>query len=339
MSEKDIAAALQAFNIETAEPGESTEMIVDEADETEAEEESTLDLEKDEADETEEEDESTLEDDEKEEDEEEADEEDEEEDEQEADEAGEETPTLPDAYYRAALHQGLSKEEVFDMFDTNPEVALKTLASIYKATNSLSDKFASAGQVKLKEQKDQQEADAQAIKSIDIEALEKEYGDKDPLLAALKQQNEQLLALSEKVNAAPKKNSNESNEDIEVLNTFFSDQDMKQYDKFYGEGKDWENLTRIQETNRWSVVEMADRILAGAEAMGQKLKVTEALNMAHINVSEPVRANAIRDEIKKKVVKRSKSRTLGSSAGKAKKNKNKDVRTLEQKTKDRLSKL
>ncbi len=44
---------------------------------------------------------------------------------------------LPDAYYRAAIHQDWTPDEIKEFFEANPEKALKTLAKIHESTNKL----------------------------------------------------------------------------------------------------------------------------------------------------------------------------------------------------------
>ena len=62
------------------------------------------------------------------------------------------------------------------------------------------------------------------------------------------------------------------------------------YEDFYGTlPKDaviWDSLSPGQKMNRWAVVEMMDQMIVGATTLGREMKIDEALNLAHLSVTE-----------------------------------------------------
>lgn len=261
-------------------------------------------------------------------------------------EAGE-VPTLPEAYHRAAVHQGWKPEDVDEFFKENPSQALKTLANIYQSTNKLSERFAKLGAPKLEKPAAETKVPAKDLREANkaIEALEKEFGEDDPMIAELKRANDRAAAAEDRLDAMDKKISETATAgqtkadatDAKVLEEFFVADTLKPYTDFYGDKEDWDKLSPGQQANRWAVVNMADQILAGAETLGEELSITKALEMAHLNVSDTVREKVIRAGIQKQVVKRSKGVSLPASSGKSK-TAGKDQRTLEEKTAARMKK-
>ena len=255
-------------------------------------------------------------------------------------------PPLSDAYYRAAIHRGWKPEDVDELYKTNPELCVKTLGNIYEALNRSSREYATFGRI----QKEQRERDSQpTIKSVvetaekksefvgvDIEKLRKEYPD-DPIVELVDTQQKQSKALFDRIQALetirPAQTSDLpsgfTNAQIEAekqqsaaieqqIGTFFSSDELKGYDDFYGklpkDAVDWIALTPGQKQNRWGVIEMMDHMITGAHAHGRDMKIDEALRLAHLSVTEPIREKVIRDNLKAEVIKRSKGITLKPSA-------------------------
>ncbi|KKK50827.1 hypothetical protein LCGC14_3121120, partial [marine sediment metagenome] len=102
-----------------------------------------------------------------------------------------------------------------------------------------------------------------------------------------------------------------------MVDKFFIDPTLKPYVDFYGAGKDAAKLTQEQTGNRWSMLEMADNIILGSQAQGRNITAEEAMEMAHLLVSEPVREKALRVELSTKVKKRAKGVTLRPAKSKA----------------------
>lgn len=224
---------------------------------------------------------------------------------------------LPDAYYRAAVHQGWKPDEIKEFFEANPEKALTTLAKIHESTNKLSSEFARLGQVSLKSADKTAEpgtaTEAVAAKDVDIAAIKEQYGDDSAVVKAFEVMQAKLDSVST-LPAQPAQNAQQTlpqNDPMRTaVNKFFIDSALKPYEDFYGAGKDAAKLTQEQTGHRWSMLEMADNIILGSQAQGRAITVEEAMDKAHLLVSEPVREKALRTELSAKVKKRAKGVTL-----------------------------
>lgn len=248
---------------------------------------------------------------------------------------------LSEAHYRAAIHQGWKPEEIKEFLKTNSDLANRTFAKMYDDTNKMSREFATIGRAKQELAKKgtvsaatvmEQPEKKSEFKEIDIAKLRKDY-DNDPIVEMVAQQQEQNRALFEQVQGMTKGPDPAVRDEATIrasiqeeaaleqqIMTFFAGDDIKMYDDFYGalpkDAKNWDTLTQDQKLNRWNVLQMADQMLIGAQSQGRNMDVNEALTLAHLSVSESMREKIIRDEIKTKVVKRSKGLSLKPSSGK-----------------------
>ena len=258
------------------------------------------------------------------------------------DSAAGEPKGVSDAYYRAATHQGWKEDEIKSFYEANPELANRTFAKLLESTNTLSQEFAAIGRKKQEQAQQQQQQQQVAqpaakkddqqesgFKGVDIEDLRKKYDD-DPIVDVIDQLQQQNKLLSDKVDSQPVQGVQTSEDELRVklqqedvvnqqVAQYFKTDDLKPYNEFYGEipkdSKGWDGLTTAQKQNRWAVLELAEQILTGAEMQGRKMDVDEALDSAHLIVSEPIREKIIRNEIKSKVVKRGSGLTLKPNSG------------------------
>ena len=56
-------------------------------------------------------------------------------------------PAIPDNHYRAAVHQGWKPEDIKELYDSNPKLALKTLKKIHEDSHQVSQVFALKGRL------------------------------------------------------------------------------------------------------------------------------------------------------------------------------------------------
>ncbi len=248
---------------------------------------------------------------------------------------------LSEAYYRAAVHQGWKPEEIKDLLKANPEVANRTFAKLYDDTNKFSREFAAIGRAKQELARKGTVSAATVVepsekklefKEVDIVKLRKEY-DNDPLVEMMAQQQEQSKALFDQVQKLTKEPDQPVRDEATIrasiqeeaaleqqITVFFAGSDVKMYGEFYGElpkdAKDWKSLTQDQQLKRYQVLQMADDMLIGATSQGRDMGIDEALTLAHLSVSEPMREKVIRDKIKANVVKRGKGLSLKPAGGK-----------------------
>lgn len=254
---------------------------------------------------------------------------------------------LPDAFHRAAEHDGWKPDDIKGFFEADPERALVTFQNIYNSMNRASRDFANLGRTKAEQTRKQTEDaanvdDKTEVKDfVDVEALKKDYEDTalidgviKPLNDALKQVTEDVRSLKsqkspsaaeiefakrDQVTATQRAEATADEADTKLIEQFFTADDMKSYKDFYGTikaGQIFEDLQPGQQRNRYDVLQTADQMVVGNAMQGTKLSVNDALLRAHLLVTEPIREKVIREEIKSSIVKRNKGLTLRPSAGK-----------------------
>lgn len=244
---------------------------------------------------------------------------------------------VPDAYIRAAIHLGWKQEVVDDLVKNNPELALKTLENLYISTNNASREWSELGRAKIDAERAAASGAQTATDAVAQEdpavtalaaALKKEYPD-DPLIdtviAGLKkksvqQPKPQVSQPQAQYETATRRANAAANSAIDQrVNTFFSADVMKPYEKFYGKlelGQIPEDLSNGQQLNRLAVLEEAECIIAGHNMRNQKIEIEQAMEKAHFIVTEPIRKQVIRDNLKATATKRKKSMTLRPSDSK-----------------------
>lgn len=366
--EKEVQTEEEKKELETETKSKLSDIFGSDGDRTDSEEdldEPTSDLEEEEdEDQTgseDEEDESTSDDDSDEDEEENAEDEDEDKDGDEEKEADAES-TLPDSYVRAALHQGWKEDEVKEFFEENPKQAVKTLKNIYESTNRLSKKFSSLGRAQLEqkrkdttnEKKSQGEKKSE-FKGVDIEQLKKDYPN-DPIiegvvkplndaLGQMKQQMDNIRASdnSEAMSASEQRAKVQNDKIIESkITDFFTRDDIKPFEDMYGtveKGQTWDDLPQLQHQNRYAVLQQADLLLNGAAVQGEEMDIGQALNLAHMLVTDGMKEKIIRNKLKGKLKKRSNGVTLKPSKKKSKAKKVSKKKKLQTRVGKKLSKL
>ena len=252
-----------------------------------------------------------------------------------------ETPPISDAYRRAAIHRGWTDEEVDELYKSNPELCEKTLAKVHEEVNRASKDFAAIGRAR-KEQANKTEQIVQpqpvvpeqpVASAIDLTKLRDQYGADDPMITVVEAIQQRAIAaeqatatlraeLAQQRTEQPQQVSAAVERERQALgqqiNTFFNDEAAKLYDDFYGtveKGANWDDtLIPGQVANRIAVIEMADQIFAGAESLGRAIEFEEAMQLAHMSVSAPMKERVVRERITKEVTKRGKTLTLKPSS-------------------------
>lgn len=234
-------------------------------------------------------------------------------------------PQLSDAYYRAAIHSGMSEEEIAKFYKTDPELALKTFGTLYESMNRTSQEFAKLGRFK-KEQAakgDEKPEEKPDFIKMDSTELRTEMG--DAYADRFDKQQEQLAQLHDNMSkAAPVVNNNDqelldqsTKHAVEQIEIFFNAPDMVKYEQTYGVTKkgdaDWAGLMPSAMMNRQMVIDTAEQLLEGAAKLDMEMSIPDALERAHLLTTQPIRDKIIRDDIMAKVVKRSKGITLKPS--------------------------
>jgi len=234
-------------------------------------------------------------------------------------------PAIPDNYYRAAVHAEWTPEEIKELYDADPKLALKTLKRVFDDTNRVSQVFAEKGRLAAAQNQSQSQSQSQSqnqqlpatAPAIDMEKLKAQYED-DPfgaiakLIEAKNQPQPLQVVPQQPVQVANEQGSFQ--ERLAVFNEvtgFFKDKDMSDYEDFYGD--DQNNLTPGQYANRNAVTAQADLIMDGMELAGRKISVKDALTRAHFSISAPVTEKIVRNKLVKSAKKREKGMTLRSS--------------------------
>ncbi len=244
---------------------------------------------------------------------------------------------VPDAYIRAAIHHGLKEKDIGDMVEANPKSAMKLLESCYLSVNNASREWSELGRAKIEAERKQVTEPVVATETVEqedpkttalITKLRKEYVD-DPLIEVVikdleskpkpvqrqpvPQQQQNYETATARANAAGSLAIDQR------VNAFFNADVMKPYDKFYGKlelGQIPEDLTNGQQLNRLTVLQEAEFIMAGHNSRGKAIEVEQAMEKAHYVVTEPIRKQVIRDDLKATATKRKKSMTFRPSDSK-----------------------
>lgn len=240
---------------------------------------------------------------------------------------------IPEAYIRCAISQGWTSEDIEGEYKANPERCLRTLGNIYNSTNKVSREFAALGRARLQaEQQQQQQPDTGSeIKGPMTEEAIAKLADGDEVIEqAFKTMNKLALDQAKTIAEFAKQPVNRvdpvgnnvavntalDNATKMQIDTFFNADDMKPYNEFYGiigKGQDADDLTRRQRQNRYAVLQEADAIIAGKEIQGIRISTKEALESAHLLVTEHLREKIVVNKIKSSLTKRSKSKTIRPS--------------------------
>lgn len=249
---------------------------------------------------------------------------------------------IPDGYIRAAKRQGWKDEDITATIEANPDLALRVFQNAYETSNKATRDFAAIGRAKAdataKELEEKNKVDESEIKDlVNIAELEKNVDDTaivngvvKPLNDALKSALKEIRTLkkagpsaqdiaharNDQVAATARANASADAATELFIEQFFSAEDMKPYKDFYGivgEGQNTGDLTANQHANRLEVLQTAGQLIAGKDLQGIKVSDAEALEDAHLLVTESMREKVITDGIRSSLKKRSKGKTLQPS--------------------------
>jgi hypothetical protein len=250
------------------------------------------------------------------------------------DEDQKDKPQISDAYYRAAIHNKYTDDDIVKLMKADPDLALRTFGQMHESMNRASQEFADIGRFKKqqaeKDAEDKQKdkpADKPAYKKVDTTSIRAEHGDvladlidgqQNQIVSMQDQMNEQSVITTDAASSHSKELSEEQDKhSAEQIESFFGSKDMAKYVSEYGAPEQgdtkWTTLMPAEMMNRVAVLERADELVVGAVALGREMPLAEALERAHLMVTEPIREKIIREDIMAKVVKRSKGISLKPS--------------------------
>ena len=271
------------------------------------------------------------------------------------------TVSIPDALVRAAIHNGWEQADVDALIETNPELALKTLTSNYNSVTNASKEWSALGRAKIQSERDKVEVDTKVVEQApsltpaEKEKLIADYGT-DPVVARLIANADQQppkpavaapVQPSDLYNTATARANAAANSSVDQrVNSFFSNNSMSLYKEFYGElglSQSVNDLSNGQQEHRLNVLDHAECIMTGLRMRGIDATVEEALEKAHLIVTEPIREQVIRNGLKKTAISRkktlmpSRSKKSGNAVNTGNQQKPKDRQELVDRVSQRLA--
>ena len=249
---------------------------------------------------------------------------------------------IPEGYIRAAKRQGWKDEDIAKTIEADPDLALRVFKNHYETSNKATRDFAAIGRAKsdatAKELEEKNKVDEPEIKDyITSDEIEK-IADGDTAVAKMlttmnRVAKEQAIenaklrktspsaqdiayARNDQVTATARANASADAATELFIAQFFGAENMKSYGDFYGvlaEGQDTGDLTANQHAHRLEVLQTAGQLIAGKDAQGIKISDAEALEDAHLLVTESMREKVITDKIRSSIKERSKGKTLRPS--------------------------
>jgi len=246
-----------------------------------------------------------------------------------------EAAALPDAYLRSAVAYGWGTEdEAKKFFNQDPQRALNVFGNIYKARVHATSEFARLGSQVAQAQRDAEpdKGKAPVLTDEKIAELKEKLGeDAAPLLDIIKAQQEMLTLSPANQETQPTQTEipgspHAAEESLveQQIHQFFESDTMKPWEKIYGKlefGETWEDLPPGQQQHRRKVLLKANDICGGAKLHGRSITMSEALESAHMLVTQKYRDQVLVDDLKSHAVKRHKAISVRPSKSKSKKSK------------------
>lgn len=274
---------------------------------------------------------------------------------------GDETLTLPAAYVQTAIRLGMSEDKVKESFDKDPEAMISLLSELHKGENGLSARYAQQGRAiqeqRITKQKTATEEDTSSESFVDLKKIRARFDDDDeeadalidgvikPLSDALKIMRDEIKQLRVQSNGQTVYSQQEDRAVQSEVNNFFDNDQLKEFQEYYGTVKPGEDpreaLTGAQFKHRGEVCKEGNFIRLGAAESGEKLTISDVLQRAHLQLTEPMREEMVREKISSKIKKRAKGLSVKAGTKKVPKTPStKDAgKQLEIVTKARLKKV
>ena len=161
-----------------------------------------------------------------------------------------------------------------------------------------------------------QKAATPAPVATDYSDIEEEYGRDSPIVTRIKQQDADMAELKAARAAEPPPQTSVDPVIMTTLDNFFGGDGMKPFQEYYGkvEAGDWRALDAGEFARREAVIAQAEQMVLGAQVQGEAMPLDVALGRAHLMVSEGMREQAIRAEIKSQIKAKAKGVTLTPSS-------------------------
>ncbi len=236
-------------------------------------------------------------------------------------EGEEESPMLPSGHRRAALARGYTSEEIDYYLENKPDEAAARFGEIFDSWQEENSRWSDRGRVLAQAgtgEKVASEANAAAgasaesgpLTPFDAKALKEAHPESegliDALVGPLNASVERVNAVAEKLAHSEEFLQNTKRDALAtVTQEFFTSKDMASFKDHYG--LEIAVLTEEQTKSRMELFGQADIIMAGAADHGIEITVPDALERAHIIVSQGTRDTAIQQKIRDSMEKRTKT--------------------------------
>lgn len=224
------------------------------------------------------------------------------------------SPMLPSGHRRSALARGYTNEEIDHYLETKPDEATARFAKVHDDWVDENSRWSTRGRQLMEADKgeskeDKKDESPEALSHYNVDALVDEHGNEDLLKALVAPLNTMI----DRVNGVVERLGNSENflqeSEQQTLTTmiqdFLTSSEMKPYETTYG--KAWADLTDEQTKSRLKLSKEADIIVVGARECGENITVQDALDRAHIILSQGTRDDAIRQGIRDSIKKRTKT--------------------------------
>ena len=231
-------------------------------------------------------------------------------------------PMLPSGYRRAALAREYTNEEIDQYLRTKPDEAVARFKELFNDWQEQNSRWSDRGRQLAAVNQKASEADTKVaseaasgtLSHYDVKALIEEHGESEDLINALvtplNKTIDQVNAVADRLSKSENFLRNTEETALAVATQeFLTGKSMESFRETYG--TEIKDLTKKQVDNRMELFKEADIIAAGAQDHGIDITVQDALERAHILVSQGSRDAAIRQSIRESMEKRTK--TLGSS--------------------------
>lgn len=238
-------------------------------------------------------------------------------------EAAATAPTLPAAYRRTLKAYEWSDDEIDANLKALGPKFIETAAKMHANRNKEVSAWAEAGRkarepaaTQDKETATKATASDTVMKSIDADALKKQYGEEALIDSIVGPVNRAIEQINRMMPVAQQFQTSLQQQQMETLakqiDGFFSDKEMEPYKDTYGTTS--ASLTNEQAEARTKVLELADALIGGARLQGRSLPVNDAMQMAFDSLSGETKVQAARKEITKQLTTRNKGITLKPSS-------------------------
>ena len=227
-------------------------------------------------------------------------------------------PMLPTGHRRAALANGYTTEEIDHYLKTKPDEATTRFGEIFETWRDENSKWSTRGRQLVAASKPESDKtdekskkeSSDTLQHYNAEELIKENAGSEDLINALVNP---LNAVIDRVNSAVGRldKSEEFLRETEesalatVTQDFFASTEMKSFADTYG--TEIKELSQKQMDSRMELFAQADEIAAGARDHGRDISALDALERAHVILSQGTRDETIRTQIRESMKARTKT--------------------------------